>query len=83
MRLENDVVMTGGVTATGHHHHHHHQNAPKPTRPEGLSDADDGDWDNCETVFNLDEVDATQPLQPPSRCRIECEPWGTCFCVFG
>lgn len=37
-----------------------------PPKQERLSDAEDGDWDNCETVFNLDEVDATQPLQPSS-----------------
>jgi len=41
------------------------RNLPKSSGQEKLSDPEDGDWDNCETVFNLDEVDATQPLQPP------------------
>jgi len=38
---------------------------------EKLSDAEDGDWDNCETVFNLDEVDATQPLQQSNDHQVD------------
>lgn len=36
------------------------QPAREQVRPPLSDSAEDGDWDNCETVFNLDDVDASE-----------------------
>lgn len=47
------------------------QPSREQVRPPLGDSAEDGDWDNCETVFNLDDVDASELVHAGRKvCRV-------------